>query len=67
MEEEKMIKIKNRDMLKLIGYWEGHIINEINCKECKDKDVKCPINNFFMKAKKELSLKLKKRKVKWKK
>ncbi len=47
-----MIKIKDKEMRKLIESWEGHIRNDTPCEECKDPRVKCPINKFFKDAKK---------------
>jgi len=48
------IEIPKKELKFVIESWEGHIINDTNCSECKVKSVKCPVNNFFKKLKRQL-------------
>jgi len=46
------IVVKEEEIKDLVEAWEGHIERDTHCSECKDKKIRCPINNFFMKLKK---------------
>ena len=51
------MELNKHQMKILVKSWEGHIEQDVNCRDCKPKEHQCPIHKLFMDMKKELKLK----------